>query len=201
MNTHAAGGEGPDDAASRRGVRRSSASPKPGDLENDLERNYADDVVVLCELGALKGCAAIRRSARRLGLQLPDAGFQFPIKLVQGEHVVLVWKARSQLFQVEDGANSFAFATGASSCRPSSTGSRGVAWDTRGETTGAYDYLNAGVKRRSFRRRVLWRSRGQDPTSGIGLITELWSDRPAWRRLAMSGCSETDSIRLQSTGS
>ena len=31
-----------------------------GDLETDLERNYADDVVLLCELGALKGRAAIR---------------------------------------------------------------------------------------------------------------------------------------------
>ena len=60
-----------------------------GDLETDLQRNYADDVVVLCELGALKGRAAIRRSARRLGLQLPDAEFQFPTKLVEGEHAFL----------------------------------------------------------------------------------------------------------------
>jgi hypothetical protein len=33
-----------------------------GDLETDLERNYADDVVVLCELGTLKGRAAIRNA-------------------------------------------------------------------------------------------------------------------------------------------
>jgi SnoaL-like domain len=78
-----------------------------GDLETDLERNYANDVVVLCELGALHGRAAIRKSARRLGLQLPDAEFQFPIKLVRGEHAFLVWKARSQRFEVEDGADSF----------------------------------------------------------------------------------------------
>jgi hypothetical protein len=61
-----------------------------GDLETDLERNYADDVVLLCELGALKGRAAIRRSARQLGLQLPDAEFQFPTKLVEGEHAFLI---------------------------------------------------------------------------------------------------------------
>ena len=78
-----------------------------GDLEADLERNYADDIVLLCELGALKGRAAIRRSARRLGVQLPDAEFEFPTKLVQGEHAFLVWKARSQRFEVEDGADSF----------------------------------------------------------------------------------------------
>jgi hypothetical protein len=78
-----------------------------GDLETDLERNYADDVIVLCEIGALKGRAAIRRSARRLGLQLPDAEFQFPTKLVEGEHAFLVWKARSERFEVEDGTDSF----------------------------------------------------------------------------------------------
>jgi SnoaL-like domain len=78
-----------------------------GDLETDLQRNYADDVVLLCELGALKGRAAIRKSARRLGLQLPDAEFQFPTKLVEGEYAFLVWNARSQHFEVEDGADSF----------------------------------------------------------------------------------------------
>jgi len=78
-----------------------------GDLETDLERNYADDVVGLCELGALKGRAVIRKSARRLGLQLPDAEFQFPTRLIEGEHGFLVWKARSERFEVEDGVDSF----------------------------------------------------------------------------------------------
>jgi hypothetical protein len=78
-----------------------------GDLETDLERNYAENVIVLCDLGALRGRAAIRKSARRLGLQLPDAEFQFPTKLVHVEHAFLVWKARSERFGVEDGADSF----------------------------------------------------------------------------------------------
>lgn len=54
-----------------------------------------------------EGRDAIRRSARHLGLQLPDAEFQFPTKLVEGEHAFLVWKARSQRFEVDDGADSF----------------------------------------------------------------------------------------------
>jgi hypothetical protein len=83
-----------------------------GELEADLERNYADDIVVLCEFGALQGRAAIRKSAPRLGLQLPDAEFQFPTRLVRGEHAFLVWKARSQLFEVEDGADSFVIRDG-----------------------------------------------------------------------------------------
>jgi hypothetical protein len=59
--------------------------------------------VVLCELAALKGRAAIRKSARGLGAQLPEAEFQFPTKLVQGGHAFLIWKARSQRFEAEDG--------------------------------------------------------------------------------------------------
>jgi hypothetical protein len=64
------------------------------------------------ELGALKGRAAIGRSARRLGLQLPDAEFQFPTELVEGEHAFLVWKARSERFEAEDGADSFVIRRG-----------------------------------------------------------------------------------------
>ena len=83
-----------------------------GDLETDLERNYADDIVLLCELGALKGRDAVRDSARRLGLQLPGAEFEFPTKLVRGEYAFLVWKARSPHYEVDHGADSFVIRAG-----------------------------------------------------------------------------------------
>jgi hypothetical protein len=50
------------------------------DLEGDLEHNYAQDVVLLCEHGALKGRDAVRDSAKALADQLPRAEFQFPFK-------------------------------------------------------------------------------------------------------------------------
>jgi hypothetical protein len=53
------------------------------------------------------GCATSPGSFLRLGLQLPDAEFPFSTKLVEGEHAFLVWKARSERFEVEDGAGSF----------------------------------------------------------------------------------------------
>jgi hypothetical protein len=55
-----------------------------GELEEDLRRNYADDVTLLCEYGALHGRDALRESAERLGLQLPDAQFEFTAQHVAG---------------------------------------------------------------------------------------------------------------------
>jgi hypothetical protein len=77
-----------------------------GGLETDLEKNHADDVVVLCELGALKGHTTIRKTTRQLGLQPPDADFQFPTKLVE-ESARSSFKARAQCFEVEGGVNAF----------------------------------------------------------------------------------------------
>jgi len=48
-----------------------------GDIEGDLDCNYAGDVVLLCEHGVLKGRAAVRNSAKALADQLPDARFDF----------------------------------------------------------------------------------------------------------------------------
>jgi hypothetical protein len=78
-----------------------------GDLETDLQMNYADDVILLCEFGSITGRDAVRQSARRLGLQLPEARFEFPTKSVLGEYAFLVWTARSQKFIVHYGADSF----------------------------------------------------------------------------------------------
>lgn len=50
-----------------------------GRLQEDLEMNYAEDVMLFCGFGVLLGRQAERESARRLGLQLPGASFEFPI--------------------------------------------------------------------------------------------------------------------------
>ncbi|PYK31528.1 MAG: hypothetical protein DME58_07255 [Verrucomicrobia bacterium] len=42
-----------------------------GDIESDLEHNYPEEVVLLCEHGALKGRDAVRNSAKALVDQLP----------------------------------------------------------------------------------------------------------------------------------
>jgi len=47
------------------------------------------------EHGVLKGHAAIRNSAKALADQLPDVVYEFPLKQIHGEHVLLHWSARS----------------------------------------------------------------------------------------------------------
>ncbi len=48
-----------------------------GSLEEDLRRNYAEDVVLLTVNSNPHGHDAIRMSARRLREQLPDARYEF----------------------------------------------------------------------------------------------------------------------------
>lgn len=83
-----------------------------GDLETDLTRNYAEDVVLICDAGVFRGRDAVRESARRLGLQLPGAKFEFTSEQVADEYALLIWKADSARFHVEHGADSFVIRDG-----------------------------------------------------------------------------------------
>jgi hypothetical protein len=78
-----------------------------GDIESDLEHNYAEDVVLLCEHGALKGRGAVRNSAKALVDRLPGARFQYPVKAVDGDHALLHWSAQSASASVDLGVDTF----------------------------------------------------------------------------------------------
>jgi hypothetical protein len=83
-----------------------------GDLERDLAENYSPDIILFCEHGVLRGHDAIRESAHRLLLQLPEAQFEFKLKAVEENFAFLIWKARSERFEVDDGADTFVFRDG-----------------------------------------------------------------------------------------
>jgi SnoaL-like domain len=83
-----------------------------GDIEGDLEHNYAQDIVLLCEHGVLRGREAVRRSAKALADQLPDACFRFPFKAVDGEHALLQWNAQSAKARVDFGVDTFVIRNG-----------------------------------------------------------------------------------------
>lgn len=83
-----------------------------GDLETDLRRNYAPDVVLLTSNSNARGHAAIRVSARRLGRQLPDARFEFLARQVRGPFALLIWRGWSGHFDAVDGVDSFVISGG-----------------------------------------------------------------------------------------
>jgi SnoaL-like domain len=83
-----------------------------GDIEGDLEHNYAQGIVLLCERGVLKRRDAVRTSAKALADQLPDARFEFPFKAIDGEHALLHWSARSANAYVDFGVDTFVIRDG-----------------------------------------------------------------------------------------
>ncbi len=80
---------------------------KEGSVEQDLSRNYADDLVVLTGGGVFRGHDGLRQLAERLRKELPDATFDYRTRLVEGEVGFLEWSARSANACVDDGADSY----------------------------------------------------------------------------------------------
>jgi hypothetical protein len=78
-----------------------------GAVENDLARNYAEDVVILTGRGVYRGHDGIRRLAQLLQEQLPGCTFHYITKEVEGEVAFLEWTADSPRARVEDGADSY----------------------------------------------------------------------------------------------
>jgi hypothetical protein len=83
-----------------------------GKLEEDIRRNYAEDVVLLHVNGVEHGHEGIRKSGHRLGHQLLDARFEYVAKHAFGEYGYLEWRADSEQYRVEDGADSYVIRDG-----------------------------------------------------------------------------------------
>ena len=83
-----------------------------GELEADLERNYAEDVVLLTVNSCLIGHDGLRRSAQRLREQLPDAEFEFIEKKVEQRFALLIWRAKSSRMEAFEGADTFVIEDG-----------------------------------------------------------------------------------------
>ena len=83
-----------------------------GELDTDLGRNYSPSLVLLCESGIFHGIESIRKSAQRLGLQLPNARFTYESVQVDGEYGFLKWSAASDRFEVPEGTDSYVIRDG-----------------------------------------------------------------------------------------
>jgi hypothetical protein len=69
-------------------------------------------VTLLCERGAFEGREAIRQSAEALSDQLPEATFEYRLKLARGDYALLLWRADSSAARAEHGVDSFVIRDG-----------------------------------------------------------------------------------------
>jgi hypothetical protein len=83
-----------------------------GDIEEDLSRNYAPDVVVVSNWGVERGHDGMRRMGQLLRRQLPDCTFTYRLRIVEGEIAMLAWSASSTAASVHDGVDSYVIRDG-----------------------------------------------------------------------------------------
>lgn len=76
-------------------------------LEIDLARNYASDVVLLTCYGVFHGHDGVRKSAEILHRKVPEAQYQYVRQLHADEMAFLEWTAEGDGVQVSDGVDSF----------------------------------------------------------------------------------------------
>jgi hypothetical protein len=77
------------------------------EVEQDISRNYAADVVLIASFGVFHGHNGIRRCARLLRDGVGEAQFTYKTHLVEGELAFLEWSARSAEAMVDDGVDTF----------------------------------------------------------------------------------------------
>ncbi|MDX1651475.1 MAG: nuclear transport factor 2 family protein [Brumimicrobium sp.] len=80
---------------------------KNGELEKDLIRNCAEDIVLLTNYGTFYGFEGVREATELLNNQLPDGIYEYKLKMNHGEMCFLHWKGDSHQSRIEDGADSF----------------------------------------------------------------------------------------------
>ncbi len=78
-----------------------------GELEKDLERNYAPDSVLLTNYGVFHGRKGMKEAAELLEKQLPGGNYNYKLKLCHEEICFLHWTGRSDLSVIPDGADSY----------------------------------------------------------------------------------------------
>lgn len=78
------------------------------EFETDLERNFADDIVLLTGYGIYHGIAGVREKVRLLNEHLPNGRWEYKTIMAEGEMGFLEWTAEADNgAKVEDGADSY----------------------------------------------------------------------------------------------
>ena len=82
-----------------------------GDLEG-LVADYSDDAVFISPNGVLRGKDGIREAFTKLLADVPNADWNVPTQVFEGDVLFIEWSAHAENTFVEDGIDTFVFRDG-----------------------------------------------------------------------------------------
>lgn len=88
-----------------------------GKFEEDIEKNFAEDCVVLTNRGTFRGHEGLKDLAERLQAEIPDANYAYINRLVEDRFAFIEWTADCGDVAVHDGADSFVIENGKVVCQ------------------------------------------------------------------------------------
>jgi hypothetical protein len=83
-----------------------------GDLDGDIERNCATDIVILTGRGTFHGINGVRELARQLMDEIPSGDWTYTCIRVDGRIGFLEWTVDSGPLRIPDGADSYVIEDG-----------------------------------------------------------------------------------------
>ncbi len=82
-----------------------------GDLDAIVE-DYADDAVFITPAGVKRGLSGVREGFTQLLSDVPNAAWDLPTLIFEGDVLFLEWTATAAKTKVEDGIDTFIFRDG-----------------------------------------------------------------------------------------
>jgi ketosteroid isomerase-like protein len=82
-----------------------------GDLEG-IVSDYSDDAVFISPSGVLRGKDGIREAFTKLLGDVPNADWDVPTQIFDGDVLFIEWSAKAESTFVEDGVDTFLFRDG-----------------------------------------------------------------------------------------
>jgi len=82
-----------------------------GDLD-EIVADYADDAVFITPAGVLRGKEGIRTAFTQLLADVPNATWDLPTQIYDGDVLFLEWTADAGATRVDDGIDTFVFRDG-----------------------------------------------------------------------------------------
>ena len=82
-----------------------------GDLEG-IVSDYADDALFITPAGTLRGKDGVREGFTKLLADVPNADWDVPTQIFEGDVLFIEWTAKAANTRVEDGIDTFVFRDG-----------------------------------------------------------------------------------------